>query len=296
MKNAPLRRRSAQMCDHTYRSDRFRIARWLSEAQRPSRPLLFFSGFGANIELLAPFLEQLRGRDVVMLDILGLGGSSESRRPYRLSTMADAAARIVADLGYEAVDVMGVSWGGMLAQEYAYRQRRTVRRLVLAATSPGMPMIPGNVSSLIKMVLPHRYSASGAIDTFLHSLYGGSSDGLDDYASRVRAPTPRGYLHQLLAITGWTSLRKLTRLSAETLILMGAQDRLVPPANGQILKFLLKDARLEVLEGAGHLFLLTHRDIAASRIETFLDRPAADRSALQFSKVGIPAPAGPATR
>jgi poly(3-hydroxyalkanoate) depolymerase len=271
MQQPPFRPRPASFSDHHVQGDRFRVGRWRAQTNRPVRPLLFFSGIGANIELLGPFLEQLRGRDVVTLDMLGLGGSSESGRPYRLSAMAEAAAQIVTELGYDDIDVMGVSWGGMLAQEFAYRQRSRVKRLVLAATSPGMPMIPGNLSSLLKMVLPHRYSSSGGIETFLQGLYGGSTMGLKDYASRIRAPTAQGYLHQMLAIVGWTSVRKLTRVSAETLILMGEDDRLVPPANGQILKFLLKNARLEVLEDAGHLFLLTHRDEAAEHIERFLD-------------------------
>lgn len=233
--------------------------------------------------MLAPFLEQLSGRDVVTLDILGLGGSSESLQPYRLSAMAEAAAQIVTELGYDEIDVMGVSWGGMLAQEFAYRQRLRVKRLVLAATSPGMPMVPGNLSSLFKMALPQRYSVSGAMETFLQGLYGGSTLGLSDYGSRIRAPTPQGYFHQVLAIVGWTSVRKLTRVSAETLILMGDDDCLVPPANGQILKFLLKNARLEVLRDAGHLFLLTHRDEAAEHVERFLGGATAPKIASGLS-------------
>jgi pimeloyl-ACP methyl ester carboxylesterase len=293
----PLSRpRAASLSDHHYRGDRFRVARWRAETPRPARPLLFFTGIGANIELLAPFLEQLGGRDVVTMDILGLGGSSESRQPYRLSAMAEAAKHVVSELGYDEIDVMGVSWGGMLAQEFAYRHRRTVKRLVLAATSPGMPTIPGNLVSLVKMVLPHRYAASGAIETFLQGLYGGSTRGLGDYAARIRPPSSQGYLHQLLAIVGWTSVRKLTRVSAETLIVMGAEDRLVPPVNGQILKFLLNNARLEVLENAGHLFLLTHRDEVADKIERFLGGAATPSiPARPADPVGL-LPAGGAAR
>jgi pimeloyl-ACP methyl ester carboxylesterase len=180
---------------------------------------------------------------------------------------------IASDFGYSRLDVMGVSWGGMLAQEFAYRHGAMVNRLVLAATSAGMPMIPGNLASLMKMALPRRYTAPGAIQDYLERLYGGSAAGLEDYAARIRAPSPRGYLYQLLAIAGWTSVRKLTRISAETLILMGGEDRLAPPANGWILKFLLGHAGLEVLESAGHLFLLTHRGAAAARIEACLDAP-----------------------
>jgi poly(3-hydroxyalkanoate) depolymerase len=271
MQNPPSRTRAVSFSDHFHRGDRFRDARWRADTAQGPRPLLFFSGIGANIELLAPLLEELRARDIITLDMPWLGGSSESRRSYRLSAMADAAAQIVTELGYDDVDVMGVSWGGMLAQEFAHRHRRRVKRLVLAATSAGMPMIPGKLSSLVKMALPHRYGASGAIETFLQGLYGGSTEGLGDYAARILPPTAQGYLHQLLAIVGWTSVRKLTRVSAKALILMGAEDRLVPPANGQILEFLLPNARLEVLGNGGHLFFLTHRNEVAAKIERFLD-------------------------
>ena len=289
-----LATRSVRFSEHVVGGNRFRAARWRAETERAAHPLLFFSGIGANIELLAPFLEQLRGRDVVTFDVPGLGGSSDSVRPYRLSAIADAAAQIVRELGYGEIDVMGVSWGGMLAQEFAYRHRTTVRRMILAATSPGMPMIPGNLSALFKMVLPQRYAAAGAIETFLQGLYGGSTRGLGGYAARIRAPTAKGYLHQILAIVGWTSVRKLTRVRAETLILMGKEDRLVPPANGQILKFLLRRAQLDVLEDAGHLFLLTHRDDVADRIEHFLGGAAAPAGAARPADRGGLLPAGEA--
>ena len=273
MPGSSFRPRFVVLSDHVVHGHRFRLARWPADAAVPRRPLLFFSGLGANIELLAPFLEALHGRDVVTFDMPGIGGSAESQGSYRLSAMADAANRIVSDLGYENIDVMGVSWGGMLAQEFAYRHGQCVTRLVLAATSAGMPMIPGKLSSLLKMVLPRRYAAPGAIQAYLQTLYGGSTQGLDGYTARIRPPSPRGYLHQLLAIAGWTSVRELTRIWAQTLILMGREDQLAPPANGHILKFLLGQARLEILDDAGHLFLLTHRDVVAPRIEAFLDAP-----------------------
>lgn len=63
----------------------------------------------------------------------------------------------------------------------------------------------------------------------------------------------------------------LTRIPAKTLILMGEKDRLLPPANDHILKFLLRDSSLKILKDAGHLFVLTHADIVMEMIETFLD-------------------------
>lgn len=255
----------------------FRVARWYADDGAASRPLLFFTGIGANIELLAPLLARLRRRDVVTFDMPGVGGSAAWSGPYRLSAMADVAGQLLSDLRYGEVDVMGVSWGGMLAQEFAYRHPQSVGRLVLAATSPGFPMIPGSLSTVVKMISPHRYADAASIQAYLQTLYGGSSRNLDTYASRMQAPSSTGYLHQLLAIVGWTSVRKLTCVPAKTLILMGADDRLVPPANGHILKFLLDDARLEIVKNAGHLFALTHLDSIVRKTENFLGDRAPSR-------------------
>lgn len=271
MTKPPLPARGPRFAEHVVLGHKFRTALWQSEEGTSARPLLFFSGIGANIELLSPLLGRLRGREVVTLDMPGLGGSPEYRRPYRLAAMADAANEILAQMGYAEVDVMGVSWGGMLAQEFAYRHRRKVGRLVLAATSPGIPMIPGNMSTLIKMVSSHRYSSAESIQTYLKTLYGGSSNDLDSYASRIQAPSLTGYLHQVLAIMGWTSVRKLTLIPNKTLIVMGQDDRLVPSASGHILKFLLRNAELKIVEDGGHLFVLTHADRVARMIEDFLD-------------------------
>ena len=60
-------------------------------------------------------------------------------------------------LGHEQVDVLGVSWGGALAQQFAFQQARRCRRLVLAATSPGSLMVPGKLTVLLKMATPRRY-------------------------------------------------------------------------------------------------------------------------------------------
>ena len=207
----------------------------------------------------------------------GIGGSADCDAPYRLPTMARAAREIVLQYGYDEVDVVGVSWGGMLAQEFAYQYPECTGRLVLIATSAGLPMVPGRLSTLWKMLSSHRYTNALAMEPYLETFYGGTGD-LSTYASRVQAPSTTGYLYQVLAIVGWTSVRKLTRVKSPTLILMGEEDRLVPLLNGRILEFLLDHARLEILPAAGHLLVLTHIEEAVSAVETFLGghSPAAE--------------------
>jgi pimeloyl-ACP methyl ester carboxylesterase len=248
------------------------VARWHAADENASAPLLFFTGIGATIELLAPFLARFQKRDVITFDMPGVGQTPDFPRSYRLSAMAAAAREILDQLGYDRVDVMGVSWGGMLAQEFSYRYQQQGDHLVLAATTAGFPMIPGKLSTLVRMMSSHRYADAAALGPFLQSLYGGSGEGLDNYASRMVAPSNQGYMHQIMALAGWTSMRKLTCVGAKTLILMGSEDKLVPSSNGYIMKLLLKDAALEIIEGAGHLFVLTHADRVRILIEIFIER------------------------
>ena len=116
----------------------------IRRGDKAHRPLLLFNGIGANIELVEPFLDALQGPDAIVFDVPGVGGSPAPRLPYRFSTLARLSARLLDQLGHAQVDVIGVSWGGALAQQFAFQQSKRCRRLVLAATSPGHLMVPGN--------------------------------------------------------------------------------------------------------------------------------------------------------
>jgi pimeloyl-ACP methyl ester carboxylesterase len=116
-------------------------------------PLMIFNGIGANLELVEPFVAALDGVETIIFDVPGIGGSPLPPRPYRLSHLARLAAGLVAKLGYQGqVDVLGVSWGGALAQEFAHLYPDRCRRLILASTSPGTIMVPGNPSTLAKLI------------------------------------------------------------------------------------------------------------------------------------------------
>lgn len=251
----------------------YRYAHWHACAATDAPPLLFFTGIGASIELLAPFLEQVAGRDVVTFDMPGTGGSPPAKWPYRPRAMARVADAILGQLSLTGpVDVMGVSWGGMIAQQFAWLYRAKVRKLVLAATTAGFFMIPGRLSALKHMLEPRRHVDPSYMRHHAKEIYGGDTESIPDFEARSLPPSPRGYLYQLLAIWGWTSAWFLPFLRRPSLILMGDDDRLVPTANGRILRTLMPDARLEIVADGGHLFLLTHRAEMAERIEAFLDQ------------------------
>jgi len=249
---------------------KFRTARW--EGDPKVRPLIFFNGIGANLETVVPLARRLnRSRDLVTFDPPGIGESPNATFPYRMWQISKWANRILDELGYTTVDVYGVSWGGGLAQQFAFQYRNRVRCVVLAATSPGVTMVPGRISALSKMVRPNRYSDPKFLHNHSEALYGKMpEDRLMKHASRVRPPTPRGYFYQMIAMSGWTSLPFLPLLNQPTLILAGDRDRIVPLANAQILNTLIPNSRLQVIKGAGHLFFVSRADEKVPMIRNFL--------------------------
>src|SRR5438445_4654596 len=236
-------------------------------------PLLLFNGIGANWELARPFLEALTSTTTVIFDVPGVGASPRPLLPYRPSTLARLAAGLAAELGYTEVDAAGVSWGGGVAQQFAHRYPKLCRRLVLAATAPGFTMVPARPSVLWKMATPRRYTDKGYMNGIAADIYGGAFRDdpslIGRHAAAMRGTRNLGYLYQLLAMAGWTSLPWLWSLPQPTLVLMGSDDPLVPSINGRILAFLIPNAQLRMIDD-GHLFMVTRPAETAAILEAFL--------------------------
>ena len=236
-------------------------------------PLLLFNGIGANWELAEPFLDALTSTTAIIFDVPGVGGSPRPLLPYRPSTLARLAAGLVAKLGYAEIDVAGVSWGGGIAQQFAHQYPKLCRRLVLAATAPGFTMVPASPSVLLKMATPRRYSDKHYMNRIAADINGGAlreePSLIGRHAAAMHGARNLGYLYQLLAMSGWTSLPWLWSLPQPTLVLMGRDDPLVPPINGHILAGLIPNAELQMIDD-GHLFIVTRPAETAAVIEAFL--------------------------
>jgi poly(3-hydroxyalkanoate) depolymerase len=241
-------------------------------------PMLLFNGIGANMELAGSLMSELDAVETVVFDLPGAGKSPPPKLPYRLFTMARLARDLLDKLGYGVVDVMGVSWGGGLAQQFAIQYPQRVRRLVLAATAMGgLTMLPGHPRVLLKMVHPRRYRDKGYMKRVAPELYGGdlrtNREAIKLFMDHARGGHPMGYRYQMLAMLGWTSLPWLWRIRHRTLILAGSDDPLMPLVNARLHTWLLRDARLHVFDD-GHLFMLTRPQQTARVIAEFLAEPA----------------------
>src|SRR5208282_3997259 len=120
------------------------------------RPLLLLTGIGASLSLSAPFEDALNpyGVQTIAVDAPGTGRSTRYRRPRRMPGLARTFELLLDALGYEQVDVLGASFGGVLAQQLAHQAPSRVRRLVLAATGAGVAGlggVPGSPRALLAL-------------------------------------------------------------------------------------------------------------------------------------------------
>jgi poly(3-hydroxyalkanoate) depolymerase len=244
-------------------------------------PLLLLMGIGGNLEMWGPFEDALDPRAVqtITVDAPGSGGSTAYRRPRRMRGLARTMERLVQRLGHDGVDVLGVSFGGTLAQQLAHQAPNRVRRLVLVATGVGLGGVPGSPRVLLHLATPRRYTQPDYFRRIAGGIYGGAARRDPELALHgslarfTRPPTRCGYLAQLYAIAGWTSLTWLGRLAQPTLVIAGDDDPIVPVVNGRMLSRLIPDARLHIVPGGGHLVLLEQAADLARLVTRFVTAP-----------------------
>ena len=241
----------------------------------PGPPLVLCNGIGASLDLLQPFVDALDPRiEVLRFDVPGVGGSPDPKLPYNFPLLAFFIGRVLREYGYEEFDVLGISWGGGLAQQLAFQFPRRCRRLVLVSTATGSLMIPASPRVLAKMVTPRRYRDADYAVQVAAELYGGRMRDRPDEVRRLmhdtsRVGSKRGYLMQLLAGVGWSSLPALPLIRQPTLILAGSDDPIIPLINATVMQRLLPHARLHVFDD-GHLGLVTSADELAPIIAGFV--------------------------
>jgi poly(3-hydroxyoctanoate) depolymerase len=248
--------------------------------QTQGPPLLIITGLGASLQMAEPFERELAtyGRQIISFDAPGVGESTGYRWPRRMPGIVKTIEQMLDTLGYHQVDVLGVSLGGVIAQQFAHQAPPRVRRLILAATGPGvvgLGGVPGSPKAMLALVTRRRYTSPDYYRRIAGDLYGGEARNPDAVLHRSvarfsKAPSLAGYLGQLYAISFWTAIPWLRGLTPPTLVLTGDDDPIIPVLNGRILSWCIPDARLHIVPGGGHLFLLERPVEIAQLVAEFL--------------------------
>src|SRR5664279_3335248 len=217
-------------------------------------PLLMCGGIGTSFEVLQSLVGALDpGIDIIRFDAPGVGGSPVGALPYGFPQLSWMLARMLDEMGYHQVEVLGFSWGGALAQQFAVQHAGRCRRLVLISSSTGVLSVPGAPWLFAKMATPHGFR-DNAMAMMAGSMNGGQSRARTDDVGRLFGDTlvvsGRGYLYQLAAAASWTSLPFLTLIRQPVLVMGGEHDPIIPVTNARILAALLPNSTLYVYPAA----------------------------------------------
>ncbi len=227
-------------------------------------PLLMIQGMsGTHVAWGEPFLAPLRDSfDVIAFDNRGIGLSAPIEEAFTIVEMAEDAAGLMDELGIESAHVVGISMGGMIAQELALAHPARLRSLTLGCTycggSGSLLMPEENLQKLVAGM------SSGDRDKAIRAGYEvnlspafradeGHYAAFHEMATTVPAAKATIEL-QAQAIFGHDTSGRLGEISTPTLIVHGTEDGVLPFPNGEMIASLMPAARFEVFEGIGHMF------------------------------------------
>jgi pimeloyl-ACP methyl ester carboxylesterase len=239
-------------------------------------PLLLIQGMsGTHLTWGEPFLSRLEPDfDCVVFDNRGIGNSAEVGEPFTIADLATDALAVMDAAGFDTAHVLGISMGGMAAQQLALAAPERLRTLTLGCTYPGGPgsslIDPADGGPLLEAM------ASGNLDRVFRAMYEVNlSPGFraepshyEDFTAMAGALPARRQTVQLQAqaIGGYDGQARLAEIAAPTLVIHGTADKMIPVANGELISSLIPGARLELFDDVGHLFWWEQPERAAALI------------------------------
>lgn len=252
-------------------------ALWWDADGEGEPPLLLIQGLGYTADMWRRILPPLAAsRRVIVFDNRGVGRSSVPEPPWTVEQMADDAIAVLDAAGGGPADVLGVSMGGLIAQEAVLRHPGRVRSLVLGCTHPGGREAARMDPDAAAMLMDREpKSARAAVEASLPFVYAASTprEEVDaDVEVRLRYPLrAKAYWGQLDAMRKHRgTFDRLGDIAVPTLVLHGTADRLVQPANATLLADAMPGAQLVWLDGASHVFWTDQPDRTVTEINRFL--------------------------
>jgi 3-oxoadipate enol-lactonase len=236
-------------------------------------PLLLIMGMsGTKHHWGERVLEELRRDfDTIAYDHRDAGDSTKTGKPFTIAQLAEDVAGLMEALQVDSAHVMGISMGGMVAQELVLGQPERVRSLTLGCTYCGGEgslltsesvmrrlaegMFSGDRERAIRTAWEVNVSPSFAADEDVYARF--LQNGL-----RYGVPVPV-IMEQMRAITEHDTSARLADVRVPTLVMHGTLDQMLPVENGEMIAGLVPDARLEILDGIGHMFFLEEPEHSA---------------------------------
>lgn len=246
--------------------------------QGAGEPLLLIMGLGGSHRewrrILPPLAEKYR---VIMFDNRGAGETVFTAEPFSIPLMASDAKAVLDAANVESAHILGMSMGGMIAQEFALEFPETTRSLILTVTACG-----GRESVLAKSEVLFALQGRG-VSTPEHAFWAMSPYIYDkdtprelleeDLNSREGNFTkPENYMRQLQAVMAWHgTFARLPNIKIPTLVIGGANDQLIPCANSEIIAAQIPNAKLVKLENSSHIFTTDQTEKSVEAILEFLE-------------------------
>jgi len=208
---------------------------------------------------------------VITFDNRGAGKTGKSSGPYTIRTMAEDTIGLLDYLGVDKAHVLGISLGGMIAQEIAINHPEKVRKLVLACTSAGgerrtdihpemlvaIGVKEGTAAVDFSSVDPVESMSAIISLAFNRRLYRMVLLPLSRISMKLGGGA--GHLEQMEAVVGYSTIDRLHLITARTLVITGTDDRIVPPHYSEVLASQIPNARLVKVEGGSHSFFVEMR-------------------------------------
>jgi pimeloyl-ACP methyl ester carboxylesterase len=247
-------------------------------------PLLLIMGMsGTSLHWGEPFLELLRRDfDVIAYDHRGVGASTRLEGPVTITQLAEDGSALLEALGIESADVLGISMGGMVAQELALKHPEQVRTLTLGCTFCGGPDSVATSPAVLGRLADAM--ASGDRERALRAGWEANVSpamAADDDAygaflaiAARRAVAVPVVMAQLQACGAHDTSARLHELAAPTLVIHGTEDEMLPVENGRLVAQLIPGSRLEILDGVGHMFCWEQPERSAELVRLHAAVPA----------------------
>ena len=234
------------------------------ERRGAGAPVLLIQGMsGTHLAWGDAFLAGLGDDlDVVAYDHRGVGDSTPQSDAFTIAELAEDAAGLLDDLGWDTAHVVGISMGGMVAQELALRHPQRIRTLVLGCTYPGgaegQLADPALIQELAAALLSgdRERALRVGFAANLSTAHVADPDNWEPFeAMATAAPVAVPVIMlQMQAVMGHDTIARLASIAAPTLVVHGTEDRMLPVVNGEVIARAIPHARLELLEGVGHMF------------------------------------------